>query len=52
MVTASIGIATSVGPPADTRQALIDRADRALYAAKADGRDRVSAAGSPPSAWS
>jgi diguanylate cyclase (GGDEF)-like protein/PAS domain S-box-containing protein len=52
MVTASIGIATSIGPPADTRQALIDRADRALYAAKAGGRDRVAAAGTPPSAWS
>jgi diguanylate cyclase (GGDEF)-like protein len=52
VVTASIGVATSVGPPADTRQTLIDRADRALYAAKAGGRDRVAAAGSAPSAWS
>jgi diguanylate cyclase (GGDEF)-like protein len=52
VVTASIGVATSVGPPADTRQTLIDRADRALYAAKAGGRDRVAAAGSALSAWS
>jgi diguanylate cyclase (GGDEF)-like protein len=38
-VTVSIGIAES--RPGDSREALIARADRALYAAKAAGRDRA-----------
>ncbi|MCA8879223.1 MAG: diguanylate cyclase [Rhodobacteraceae bacterium] len=46
-VTISIGV-TMTGTPtqaADTLEAVLDRADRALYAAKADGRDQVSCAG-------
>ncbi|HWM64059.1 MAG TPA: diguanylate cyclase [Solirubrobacterales bacterium] len=39
-VTLSIGVAVSPGGPLDTDD-LIGRADAALYAAKADGRDRV-----------
>jgi diguanylate cyclase (GGDEF)-like protein len=43
-VTASIGIATSDATGA-TPQALIKRADEALYAAKGEGRNRAVAAG-------
>ena len=39
-VTLSIGLATWGGPE-DLAEALIDRADQALYRAKAEGRDRV-----------
>jgi two-component system cell cycle response regulator len=39
-VTISIGIATLAGPD-DTAAALLKRADRALYRAKRDGRNRV-----------
>jgi two-component system cell cycle response regulator len=39
-VTVSIGVAAWTGQPLDD---LVDRADRALYAAKAAGRDRVVA---------
>ena len=42
-VTISIGIA-GLGGPKDTANALIKRADQALYAAKRDGRNRVMAA--------
>ena len=38
-VTASFGLAAQ--EPSDTLQALIDRADRAMYQAKASGRNRV-----------
>jgi two-component system cell cycle response regulator len=38
-VTASIGVAEQL--PGEDLQALIDRADRAMYAAKSQGRDRV-----------
>ncbi len=41
--TASIGVA-SVAPVADGAEAWMERADRALYAAKDDGRDCVRAA--------
>ncbi len=37
--TASFGVAESV--PGDTVETLVDRADRAMYAAKRDGRNRV-----------
>jgi two-component system, cell cycle response regulator len=42
-VTVSIGIC-SLSSPDDTANALIKRADRALYLAKRDGRNRVVAA--------
>lgn len=41
-VTASIGLALAT--PDDTAETLIDRADRALYASKAGGRNRVTLA--------
>lgn len=44
-VTMSIGVAVTEGQRADVDmsvEALIDRADRALFAAKADGRDQVT----------
>lgn len=46
-VTVSIGVATARGP-ADTPQALLRRADRALYAAKDSGRDQVICDGAKP----
>ena len=45
IVTASIGAAAMVPPDISDPRALLAAADRALYAAKAEGRDRVSAAG-------
>jgi two-component system cell cycle response regulator len=42
-ITVSIGMAGSEGPT-DTAQALLHRADRALYRAKREGRNRVVAA--------
>ncbi len=41
-VTISIGVAASIGET-DTPEALLKRADEALYAAKAAGRNRVIA---------
>jgi diguanylate cyclase (GGDEF)-like protein len=46
-VTASVGVATA-GPAELGVNALIERADDALYQAKRAGRDRVSIAGAPP----
>jgi diguanylate cyclase (GGDEF)-like protein len=40
-VTASIGLAVTASPPESLAE-LLDRADRALYAAKAAGRNRVA----------
>jgi diguanylate cyclase (GGDEF)-like protein len=42
-VTSSIGVAQLVPKPNHTFQELLDRADRALYAAKQAGRNRVMA---------
>jgi two-component system cell cycle response regulator len=42
MVTISIGVAATVGP-SDTAEALVKRADEAVYAAKAAGRNMVIA---------
>jgi two-component system cell cycle response regulator len=45
-LTVSIGVATA-GPETETVAALINQADRALYDAKRNGRNRVVAAGDP-----
>jgi diguanylate cyclase (GGDEF)-like protein len=45
-LTVSIGVATA-GPDTETVAALINQADRALYEAKRNGRNRVVAAGAP-----
>lgn len=44
-VTVSIGVATSVDPGADDARCLLELADKALYAAKRSGRNRVARAG-------
>jgi diguanylate cyclase (GGDEF)-like protein len=41
IVTVSIGVATMIPRDEDTSSQLIDRADRGLYQAKQNGRDRV-----------
>lgn len=46
-VTLSVGLALSPGGSAENPAALIDRADRALYGSKADGRDQVTLASLP-----
>jgi two-component system cell cycle response regulator len=46
-VTLSVGLALTVPGWAETCQSLIDRADAALYGAKADGRDQVTLAPLP-----
>ena len=46
-ITTSIGIA-SYPEHADTYQGLVEAADRALYQAKQEGRDRVRVAGNAP----
>lgn len=45
-VTISLGLAQS-GDPAESLESLVDRADRALYRAKAAGRNRVESADFP-----
>ena len=49
-VTASIGVATSTAPHEMDPQTLIENADRALYRAKALGRNRVDLDGGDPAA--
>jgi two-component system, cell cycle response regulator len=46
-VTLSVGLALSAGGSGENPETLIDRADRALYGAKAEGRDQVTLAGLP-----
>ena len=41
IVTLSLGVATSEGSPDETYEALVKQADRALYRAKEEGRNRV-----------
>ena len=47
-VTMSIGVASVVPSPASSIEELIQQADRALYAAKNTGRNRVMHADEPP----
>ena len=44
-VTASIGVATYGA--GETLDALLDRADRAMYSAKSNGRNRVGVSATP-----
>ncbi len=48
-VTISVGIALSDPGAGETAQSLLDRADAALYGAKAHGRDQVTLAAARPS---
>jgi len=49
-ITMSIGVATTQGSPELTETALVDAADRLLYQAKADGRNRTIALPTPEQA--
>ena len=49
-VTLSVGVAAA--KPGDTLEALLERADAAMYTAKRAGRNRVSVAGEQPAAIS
>ncbi len=42
-MTTSVGVAT-LKPPSDTAEIILKRADRALYSAKREGRNRVASA--------
>jgi two-component system, cell cycle response regulator len=46
-ITLSVGLALSAGASGESAESVIDRADRALYGAKAEGRDQVTLAGLP-----
>jgi two-component system cell cycle response regulator len=46
-VTLSVGLSVSAAGVADTAEALIERADAALYGSKSDGRDQVTLAALP-----
>ena len=47
MVTASLGVASSLPNPSSSAELLIQAADQALYLSKAEGRDRVTLSPSP-----
>jgi diguanylate cyclase (GGDEF)-like protein len=47
-VTASCGVASVIPLPGEPMDTLVEKADRALYAAKQDGRDRVRVADETP----
>lgn len=51
-VTVSVGLTSESGESLPSLEAMLDRADEALYAAKAAGRNRVMALGPPRSASS
>lgn len=47
-ITVSVGVTSEIGPKLPSLEAMLGRADEALYQAKAEGRNRVIALDMPP----